>query len=188
VIDISMVESMSRFLSCRISSYLGSGEVPRRSGGKDSVIAIYQTFETADELITLGLGSDAIWKRFWAAVGEPDYAEQPGVTSNSERRAQRARIVGDIQKVLAKRPRSEWLELFASARVPAGPINRVDEVAADPHLQDRGFLFTLDDDGRRTPHIGLGIRFDGEASVPRAAPPKLGADTDDVLNSLDDDQ
>src|SRR5690606_41695337 len=54
VIDISLVDSMTRFLTCRIVPYLGSGEVPQRSGGKDSVIAIYQTFQTADEPITLG--------------------------------------------------------------------------------------------------------------------------------------
>ena len=37
VVDVSLVESMTRFLACRIVPYLGSGEVPRRSGGTDSV-------------------------------------------------------------------------------------------------------------------------------------------------------
>ena len=36
--------------------------MPRRSGGKDSVIAIYQSFDTADDPITLGLGNDNVWK------------------------------------------------------------------------------------------------------------------------------
>ena len=74
LIDVSIVESMTRFLSCRIVPYLGSGEAPRRSGGKDSVITIYQAFETADEPVTLGLGTDAIWQRFWKAVGKPEPA------------------------------------------------------------------------------------------------------------------
>ena len=64
LVDVSLVESMTRFISPRISSYLGSGEVPTRSGGTDSVIAIYQAFETADKPITLGLGTDGIWQRF----------------------------------------------------------------------------------------------------------------------------
>lgn len=47
VVEISLTESMIRFTSPRIVPYLGSGEVYRRTGGRDSVIAIYQTFHTA---------------------------------------------------------------------------------------------------------------------------------------------
>ena len=68
---------MTRFLTCRIVPYLGSGELSRRSGGKDSVISIYQAFETADEPITLDIGNDNIWRRFWTAVGEPEVGTDP---------------------------------------------------------------------------------------------------------------
>lgn len=180
-IEVSLVESMTRFLSCRISSYLGSGEVPERTGGTDSVIAIYQSFETADLPINLGLGSDGIWQRFWEAVGEPDYAKQPEFVDNAERRRHRAIIVARIQEVLKTRSRDAWLELFAGCRVPAGPINRVNEVAADEALQKRGLFFSLEHEGRLVPQIGLGIHIDGEWSVPRSAPPKLGEHTHDYL-------
>lgn len=185
VIDISLVESMTRFLSCRISSYLGSGEVPTRTGGTDSVIAIYQPFDTADLPLNLGLGSDAIWRRFWQALGQPEYAARAEFGSNAKRRENRAQIVADIQKVLLTRSRAEWLEVFARARVPAGPINRVDEVAHDKALQDRGLFFALDAGDRLVPQIGLGIRFDGAATVPHSAPPRLGEHTAEVLDELE---
>lgn len=182
VIDIALVDSMVRFLTCRIVSYLGSGEVPCRSGGKDSVIAVYQAFETADLPITIGLGNDAIWRRFWLAVGEPDYLERPGMESNATRRAHRAMIVADIQQLLKKRRRAEWLELFAGARVPAGPINRIDEVTIDRCLRDRGLFYQLRTDGGRSiPQVGTGLRVDGMSNHPRSAPPLLGADTRTVL-------
>ena len=85
-IDVSLVESMTRFMTPRLVSYLGSGELPRRTGAKDSVIAIYQTFHAADGPITLGLGSDAIWKRFWKAVGRPDMADDSRYATNAHRR------------------------------------------------------------------------------------------------------
>lgn len=184
-IDVSLAESMTRFLTCRISTYMGSGEVPKRSGGTDSVIAIYQAFETADLPITLGLGSDAIWTRFWAAVGQADYALNPTYSTNAKRRRQRAQIVSDIQQLLKSRTRSDWLEVFASARVPAGPIYSVDQVAGDVGLRERGMIAALEEDGRLTPHIGLGIQIDGEVAVPRSTAPKLGADTTPILASLD---
>ncbi|MDQ4059796.1 MAG: CoA transferase, partial [Pseudomonadota bacterium] len=174
LIDIALVDSMTRFLACRVVPYLGSGEVPRRSGARDSVIAIYQAFDTADEPITLGLGNDAIWRRFWEAVGRPDYADDPGFADNSLRRARRAEIVRDIQAILRTKPRAHWLALFRAARIPAGPINRVDEVSADPELLRRGLFYRLAQDGREVPQVGTAIRLDGAANVPRSAPPRLG--------------
>ncbi len=174
LIDVALVESMTRFMACRILPYLGSGELPRRSGGTDSVIAIYQTFETADEPLTLGLGSDAIWKRFWQAVGKPERAEAPGEGSNAARRAKRAELVADIQEVLRAEGRATWLERFAAARVPAGPINRVDETTADPALIERGLFYRLGAGERELPQVGLGIQFDGNPSGARLPPPLLG--------------
>ena len=34
------------------------------------------------------------------------------------------------------------------------------------------------------PQVGLGIPFDGEPPAPRRAPPGLGADADEVLETL----
>ncbi len=181
LIDVSLVESMTRFLACRISSYLGSGEIPVRSGGTDSVIAIYQAFETADLPLTLGLGTDGIWQRFWNALDDPDYAGRPEFARNADRRQRREEIVAHIQEILATRPRSYWLALFARSRVPAGPINSVNETVADRALQERGLFFVLDEGVRQTPQIGLGIHIDGQACWPRSGPPELGQHNDELL-------
>jgi crotonobetainyl-CoA:carnitine CoA-transferase CaiB-like acyl-CoA transferase len=180
-IDVSLLDSMTRFLSCRIVPYLGSGEVPRRSGGKDSVIAIYQAFATRDEPMTLGLGNNAIWQRFWQAVGHPERAANPAHASNADRRAARGEIVAEIQALLLTERRAHWLHVCAAARVPAGPINRVDEVAADPALHERALLYCLEAEGRFIPQVGTGIRFDDAPPSPRLPPPRLGADSDAVL-------
>lgn len=184
-IDVSLVESMTRFLTCRISSYLGSGEVPTRTGGSDSVIAIYQAFDTADLPLTLGLGSDAIWSRFWEALGDPEYGRNPDYGTNTARRDHRAVIVDHIQGILRTKSRDHWLSVFAGARVPAGPINRVDEVAHDVELQRRGMFFALHrDGGGKVPQIGLGIHIDDAVSVPRSCPPLLGEHSGAVLGDL----
>jgi crotonobetainyl-CoA:carnitine CoA-transferase CaiB-like acyl-CoA transferase len=184
VIDIALVDSMTRFLACRIVPYLGSGEVPLRSGGKDSVIAIYQAFETADQPITLGLGNDEIWRRFWQAVGEPRVANERAYESNADRRRHRREIVERIQQVLRTQNRSHWLSVLRAARVPAGPINRVDEVVLDQELVRRGMFFGLDTDQGPIPQVGTGIRVDGMSGRPRSAPPLLGEHTREILAGL----
>ena len=184
-IDVSLVESMTRFLSCRLASYMGSGEVPRRSGGTDSVIAIYQSFETADRPLNLGLGSDAIWRRFWVSVGDPEFGARPEFATNANRRDHRIEIVGRIQALLKSKTRAEWLDTFAASRIPAGPINSLDEVVDDAELHARGLFFALEDaDGAVLPQIGLGIQIDDAWSVPRSAPPRLGEHSQDVLAEL----
>ncbi|QXZ10680.1 CoA transferase [Comamonas sp. Y33R10-2] len=180
-IDISMVESMSRFMSPRLMPHLGSGEMYRRSGGRDSVIAIYQVFETADDPMTLGLGNDAIWKRFWDTVGQPEVAQNPAYASNAQRREARPELVEMIAKVLVTKQRAEWLGLFTQARVPAGPIQRLDELARDKALQDAGFIYRTQGADGEIPQVGLGIRFDGQTEGTQVPPPKLGADTQTVL-------
>jgi crotonobetainyl-CoA:carnitine CoA-transferase CaiB-like acyl-CoA transferase len=176
-----MVESMTRFVAPRLAAYLGSGEVPRRSGGRDSVIAIYQVFETQDLPMTLGLGSDAIWRRFWSVLERPDIAADPRYATNADRREHRAELVELIAPVLRRRPRAQWLAIFAEHNVPSGPINRVDEVTSDAALIDSGLFYGVDRGGVRIPQVGLGIKFDGQAEACALAPPKLGADTQQVL-------
>ncbi len=182
-IDVSMVESMTRFMAPRIVPYLGSGELPRRSGGKDSVIAIYQTFNTADNPLTLGLGNDNIWQRFCETIGRPDMGSDPRFADNVGRRAVREEIVREIQATLLQHPRNHWLTLFAKARIPAGPINRLDEVADDPTLRERGLLFSAQRNGTAVPQVGLGIQFNRNNRVYRKAPPRLGQDNHAVFSS-----
>jgi crotonobetainyl-CoA:carnitine CoA-transferase CaiB-like acyl-CoA transferase len=183
-VDVALVDSMTKFLTCRIVPFLASQELPRRSGGKDSVIAIYQAFETADSPITLGLGNDAIWERFWTSIGQPQIAREPRYNSNSKRRAHRAEIIELIQSLLRSKPRDYWLALLNNARVPAGPIYRIDEVTRDDELRNRGLFYTLDADGRRLPQVGTGFIVDGNTNVARKPPPKLGASTHEILQGV----
>jgi len=180
-IDIAMVDSMTRFMSPRIVPYLGAGEIPKRTGARDSVIAVYQAFDTQDKPLTLGLGNDAIWKRFWQAVGQAGKGEAACHASNADRRADRVAIVADIQAILCTKPRDEWLAIFMQAKVPAGPVNSVDDIARDPELLARGLLYTAETGGRRVPQVGLGIGIDGANATYRSPPPKLGEHTASIL-------
>jgi crotonobetainyl-CoA:carnitine CoA-transferase CaiB-like acyl-CoA transferase len=183
-IDISMIDSMTRLMSPRIMTYLGSGIVPRRTGAKDSVIAVYQTFETADEMITLALPNDNIWHRFWQAVGQPELGSDPRFATSADRHAHRAEIVLAIAKILHMRSRKDWLDLFNELQIPAGPINRIDQVTQDAELKRKGLFFSIETDNEPMPQCGLGIRIDGRDSGFRSAPPTLGQHTDEVLRDV----
>jgi crotonobetainyl-CoA:carnitine CoA-transferase CaiB-like acyl-CoA transferase len=180
-IDIAMIDSMTRFMSPRIVPYLGSGIVPHRTGARDSVISVYQTFDTKDRPITLGLGNDGIFKRFWQAVGQPAVADDSRYATNAQRCEARAGLVAEIQKVLLTQPREHWLKLFVEHKVPAGPVNSADEVASDQELMARGLFYTAQNEDRRIPQVGLGIAIDDSNASYRSAPPRLGEHNESVL-------
>ncbi len=183
-IDIAMIDSMTRFMSPRIVPYLGSGIVPHRTGARDSVISVYQTFDTQDRPITLGLGNDGIFKRFWQAVGQPAVADDPRYATNADRCAVRAEIVAKTQDVLRTQSRAHWLKLFVEHKVPAGPVNSADEVASDPELIARGLFYTATAGERKIPQVGLGIAVDDNNASYRSAPPRLGEHNQAVLGKL----
>jgi crotonobetainyl-CoA:carnitine CoA-transferase CaiB-like acyl-CoA transferase len=184
LVEVSLVESMTRFMTPRIVSYLGSGEVPRRSGARDSMIVVYQVFQTADEPITLGLPNDNIWARFCAAIGQPTLADDPRFKDNAARVSVRAELVALIQAVLREKPRAYWLDLFAREQIPAGPINSIDQVTANAELLERGLFYSIAADGHAIPQVGLGIRFDDQAAGHHGAPPALSEHTNAILTNL----
>lgn len=184
LVDVSLVDSMTRFMTPRLVPYLGSGDLPKRSGAKDSVIAVYQVFQTADDPITLGLANDNIWARFCGAIDREDLVQDSSLADNGGRVRARPELVPEIAAILRQQGRRHWLDLFARKGVPAGPINRMDDVAADIELHRRGLLYAMDDNGQAVPQVGLGIRFDGDAAGFDYPPPDLGGHTDQVLHDL----
>ena len=183
-IDISMIDSMTRFMSPRIVPYLGGGPLPKRTGARDSVISVYQTFDTQDRPLTLGLGNDGIFKRFWQAVGQPAVADDPRYATNAERCAVRPELVEKIQTVLRTQSREYWLKKFVEHNVPAGPVNSAEEVARDPELVARGLFYTATAGARKIPQVGLGIAVDDSNATYRSAPPLLGEHNEAVLAGL----
>ena len=73
--------------------------------------------------------------------------------------------------------------MLGEAKVPAGPVNRADQVSADPELVSRGLFYADQSGGRRVPQVGLGIQVDGGNSSYRLPPPRLGEHTDEVLRT-----
>lgn len=179
-LDISLVESMTAFLTPKIVSFLGSGERQRRSGGRDSVIAVYQVFETADDPMTIALGNDRIFRRFCVAIDRSDLPADPGYATNAARREHRQKLVCEIQSVLRTRTRVEWLDIFYAADVPVGPINHLEDVVQNQHMIERELFYRIPV-GRGIPQVNTSWKLDGEANGYRLPPPELGADTDELL-------
>ena len=148
------------------------------------MLAIHQSFETADLPMTLSIGNAAIWKRFWHVFGQPEYAPAPYMATNAQRRAKRHELTCEIQQTLRTCSRGEWLARFAEANVPAGPTYGVDEPVDDPHIRERSLFFAVPRNRKRMPQVGLAIQIDGNVPGYFQLPPRLGQHTEQIPSSI----
>jgi crotonobetainyl-CoA:carnitine CoA-transferase CaiB-like acyl-CoA transferase len=142
VIDISLIEADLAFMAPRIASYLAGEPEPQPCGGTDSVVAIYQRFETKDRPIVVALGNDGHWQRACPALGLAHLSEQPDLATNAGRRVRRGEIVEEIQRVFREMTSESALRILQSVGVPCSLINSLSEVVTDPQVSARGAITT----------------------------------------------
>lgn len=183
VIDVSLLDSDLALMAPRVAAFLAGDPEPAPSGGTDSVLAVYQTFATADRDIVVAIGNDSMWQRFCVAIGLDHLAADAELRTNDGRRRDRPRITGLIGDALAARPAGEWIAVLAAAGVPTSLVQGLGEVVADPQVAARGSVLPVPGapglHGVRSP---FRLRSIPEPRNERF--PSLGADTPDVLAEL----
>lgn len=142
-IDVSLFDSDLALMAPRIASFLAGEEEPAPSGGTDSVLSIYQSFQTADRDIIVAIGNNGMWVRFAEELGLAEMALDPELGSNAGRREHRARIIEAVQKMLLTRTAAEWLRILASINVAASSVQTLSEVVVDEQTVARNALLPV---------------------------------------------
>jgi crotonobetainyl-CoA:carnitine CoA-transferase CaiB-like acyl-CoA transferase len=184
-IEVSLFETAMSFLSYNFHVYWENGVEPAKPGSGHESLVPYQAFESADKPVLIGVANDNLWRRFCAAVGRDDLAEDTRFLTSADRSANRTACVGIVQEILLTRTRDSWLELMNSIGVPCAPINSLQEALDDPQTAARGMVMAYD-------HPVLGpmktiaqpILFDNEPHNVGSPPPMLGQHTREVLREL----
>jgi crotonobetainyl-CoA:carnitine CoA-transferase CaiB-like acyl-CoA transferase len=90
-----------------------------------------------------------------------------------------------LQNIFQLKPAATWLEKFAEADIPAGPINTVAEAIEDKQTRGRGLIVQLEHPAIGTARsIANPIRFSNTPVSYRLPPPLLGEHTNAILQSL----
>lgn len=136
-IDMALLDSMTGVLANQAMNYLATGTVPHRLGNAHPNIAPYQTLPVADGHFILAVGNDGQFAKFCAVIGEHALAQDPRFQTNALRVANRHALT---ERIAAKTSGWRKLDLLAALEargVPAGPINDVADVFADPQIVAR---------------------------------------------------
>jgi crotonobetainyl-CoA:carnitine CoA-transferase CaiB-like acyl-CoA transferase len=183
-IDLALLDVQVASLANQAANYLVAGMVPRRMGNAHPSIVPYQDFVTANGHVIVAVGNDGQFANLCATLGHSEWAADPRFSTNPERVRNRAVLIGLIQAVLATRTTAEWVAEMEAAGVPCGPINRIDEVFADPQVQAREMCVRLPHAaGVEVPLVANPLRLSESPVDYRRAPPLLGEHTREVLEA-----
>jgi crotonobetainyl-CoA:carnitine CoA-transferase CaiB-like acyl-CoA transferase len=171
-IDMSLLDVAVAVTANQAMNYLSTGTAPGRLGNLHPNLSPYQVFDCSDGFIIIAVGNDGQFARLCKVLGLPELADSPDFATNADRVGNRDRLTALLTARTTTFTKSGLLAACEDAGVPAGPINTMDEVFADPQVEARGMKVTLDGvPGVRTP-----IRFsDAELRLDRASP-RLGED------------
>jgi crotonobetainyl-CoA:carnitine CoA-transferase CaiB-like acyl-CoA transferase len=183
-IDMALLDCQVAVLANQAMNYLVSGANPPRLGNGHPNIVPYQVFPVADGHVIIAAGNDSQYVKLCEVLGAPELAADPRYVKNEGRVRHREALCARISELTAKRGRSELLSALEARGIPAGPINGVAEVFADPQVIARGLRSEAAERGGIVPTVAGPIVMDGVRMTAATASPRLGADTDAILAAL----
>jgi formyl-CoA transferase len=183
-VDTSLLEAEVAGLINAGSNYLISGKIPGRWGNAHPTIVPYQSFQTADGFLVIGVASESIWKRFCAAIGKTELANDPCFLKNADRVEHRQELIAILAAIFKSGSTENWLSVLNKGDVPCAPVQTIDQVFAAPQVLHREMLVEVEHPTAGTLKMaGIPVKFSTTPAAVRLPPPLLGQHNDEVLSS-----
>lgn len=170
-IDMALLDTQVAVLGNQALNWMASGEVPRRMGNGHINLVPYQAFRTADGEMIVAVGNDRQFERLCSILELEELAADERYRTNPARVVHRDELIPLLEERILKRGAGELATALEKAGIPAGPINRIDAVFADPQVVHRGMRLDLGG----VPGLASPIVIDGKRQVSDLPSPKLGS-------------
>jgi len=186
-VDTALVDSQVGVLANQALNYLVSGKVPKRIGNAHPNIVPYQVFPVADGHVIIATGNDSQFAKLCGVLGEPEISGEPNYRANSDRLQHREELIARLSTLTRRWPGADLLAKLESVQVPAGPINPLDQVFADPQVVHRGMRIDLPSTAAKAgtiPSVRTPIIIGGRSMAAERPSPRLGEHTAEVLREI----
>jgi crotonobetainyl-CoA:carnitine CoA-transferase CaiB-like acyl-CoA transferase len=184
-LDLALLDTQVGVLANQAMNYLVSGKAPRRLGNAHPNLVPYQSFSVKDGHVIIGVGNDGQFRNLCTVLGRPELAADPRFATNRARVEHREALVPLITDRTRTFTRAGLLAALEAAGAPAGPINTVADVFADPQVIARGMRLDLPmGEDATVPSVRTPILMSETPPAYDRASPRLGAHTDAILAEL----
>jgi crotonobetainyl-CoA:carnitine CoA-transferase CaiB-like acyl-CoA transferase len=187
LVDTALLDSQVGVLANQALNYLISGKVPQRIGNAHPNIVPYQVFPVADGHVIIAVGNDSQFGKLCTVLGAPALATDPAYLTNADRLGHRAELVAKLAALTSRFPQADLLAGLEAVGVPSGPINRLDQVFADPQVIHRGMQVKPTSDAAKAgeiPGVRTPIMVDGQPMASERPAPRLGEHTAEILREI----
>lgn len=187
-IDMALYDCMISIHDFAIQAYTLSGgkEIPRQTGHDLPDSTLYGVFPAKDGYLVIAAQVDEAWKRLAKVVGGDTLAADARFHTPSGRNSNREEILGYVRNWTMSQPSVKaCIATLDAADVPCAPVQRIDEVIADPQVQARGMIVEQDH-----PVLGrvqlpnLPFRFSESDTSPPSVAPLLGQHNREIASKL----
>ena len=186
-VDTALVDSTVGVLANQGLNYLVSGDIPKRIGNSHPNIVPYQEFPVADGHIIIATGNDNQFVKLCHVLGAPELADVPEYKNNVGRLTHRNELVGKLTALTKRMTRKDLLDQLEEQKVPAGPINDLEQVFTDPQVVYRGMKLDLPSAAAKSgsiPGVRTPIVMDGWRAASERPAPRLGEHTAEILREI----
>jgi formyl-CoA transferase len=181
-VEVSMLDALSSLLTFNAGIYFATGKSPARRGNTHATVVPYETFQTSDGWLNIGVANDKFWGLFCAAAGCEALTADPRFATGPARVDHRDELLALLVPIVKQRTRGEWIETLRAAGVPFGDIRSIGEVCEAPQLVERGMVLQAEHPlAGIVRSIASPARFDGRPPPAPTPPPTLGQHTAELL-------
>jgi len=185
LIDVAMLDSIMPLMGWVAANLLIGGQQPVLMGNDNFTAAPSGTFRTKDGYINIAANKQEQWESLCEVLGLQELLTDPRFQKRDVRKKNRTALTPLVEARLAERPTEEWVELLNARDVPSGAILGLEQALAQPQVAHRQVLRDVAIEGLGTYKLfGLTAQFAKAPGGITAPPPRLGADTDAVLEDL----
>ena len=176
-VDMALLDTQVAVLGNQALNWMVSGNVPQRMGNGHANLVPYQSFACADGDLIIAVGNDRQFARLCGVLNRDALAGDPRFATNPGRVINREILIPQIAEAAAGWGAGALLAALEANGIPAGPVNRIDQVFADPQVIARNMQIRTSDRGGDLPGLAAPIVLDGTRMGTGKSAPRLGEDT-----------
>lgn len=185
LVETSLLQSGLSSLVNVASSYLLTGNAPRRYGNAHANIVPYQQFWAADKPLVIAAANDKLFAALARALQKPEWLLDERYQTNTARVTHRDKLVAGIAQILQSDTRDSWLSLLTAAGVPCAAVATLPEVFHSEQVASQGLVQhcahpRID----ALPQVSSGFNLQGQPLQVQRPPPLLGEHQDEVVAEL----
>ena len=183
-IDLSLLECLTSLITYPALYYSHAGETAQPLGSGHQSIVPFQAFKTKDYYMTVACANEKFWGLLCDAMELAELKEDPRFKTMGDRLERRDELNAILNDRFSQKTTAEWNGILEKGGVPCAPVNTIDKVFENPVIKHREFVAACDHFGEDVRFFGNPIKFSATPINEYRTPPKLGAETEEVLAGL----